>query len=79
VEGREDDVGADVVGQRCGEAGAAAAGGQLDDVVRADAEAAGQVGVQLARGSGAISCRLRERRVWVPDWYWASTRPVVST
>ena len=36
-------------------------------------------GCSSARGVGAISWRLRVRRVCVPDWYWASTRPVVST
>ena len=29
-------------------------------------------------GSGYCSTRLAMRRVWVPDRYWLTTRPVVS-
>ena len=80
VEGREDDVGPHGVRDVGVEPGAAAAGGQLDDVVRADAEAAGQVGVQLGPGGRRDHRRgCGSRRVWVPDWYCAITRPVVRT
>src|SRR4051812_25074732 len=36
-------------------------------------------GCSSARAVGATIDRLRVRRVCVPDWYWAITRPVVRT
>ena len=40
---------------------------------------AGQVGVQLHLGLGRRLAGAGTRRVWVPLWYCAISRPVVST
>ena len=34
-------------------------------------------GLTSASADGASSFNAPMRRVWEPDWYWASTRPVV--
>jgi hypothetical protein len=41
-----------------------------------DAMPARERGVQLGRGA-ARARQLGQAPVWVPDWYWARTRPVV--
>lgn len=36
-------------------------------------------GWSSTKGPGAAALSSGTRRVWAPDWYWATTRPVVSS
>lgn len=36
-------------------------------------------GWSSTKGPGAAALSSSTRRVWAPDWYWATTRPVVSS